>query len=200
MEKGSGKGTDRPLTSTTSSKAVLAFSNRVGNMTRSSQGYERTSKLLYKDKQSGSYQHISGKEKLSTGEHHVEKGLGRVGVRDELTRTWTYKVADRDGYTEYRVEEKVRDVRFGGDKSVDYDSYDRHDYSDGSHGYDSDDNSYTDHGIDCDGNSSDHGYWDDSYAYDSDHSYSAGSYGYDSDDNSYLDHGSYDYEYDSDYE
>ncbi|KAM7508404.1 hypothetical protein LguiA_018857 [Lonicera macranthoides] len=73
--------------------------------------YERT--LKYEDKKSEHYERYIVKEKVSSGETHVEKGSGRVGVKDECSWSSKVKVGNRSGYTEYYTEERVRKVDFG---------------------------------------------------------------------------------------
>lgn len=78
-----------------------------------SQAYEWTSKINREDKQSGSYERYTAKEKASRGEPHVEKGTGRVGVKDEFQKSTTVKFGNKNGYREYHIEERLRDVNFG---------------------------------------------------------------------------------------
>ncbi|KAI8565806.1 hypothetical protein RHMOL_Rhmol03G0289900 [Rhododendron molle] len=78
-----------------------------------SQAYEWTSKINREDKLSGSYERYTAKEKASRGEPHVEKGTGRVGVKDEFKKSTTVKFGNKNGYREYHIEERLRDVNFG---------------------------------------------------------------------------------------
>lgn len=78
-----------------------------------SQAYEWTSKINREDKQSGSYKRYTAKEKASRGDPHVEKGTGRVGVKDEFQKSTTVKFGNKNGYREYHIEERLRDVNFG---------------------------------------------------------------------------------------
>lgn len=75
-------------------------------------GHERTSIISNEDKVNGNYKRYIVKEKASSGEKHVEKGSGRVGVKDECTRSSKVKIGNKNGYTEYYKEERVRDVDF----------------------------------------------------------------------------------------
>lgn len=117
-----------------------------------SQAYEWTSKINREDKQSGSYERYTMKEKASGGETHVEKATGRVGVKDEFQKSTTVKVGNKYGYREYHIEERFRDINFGKSKNEeqgpnkyktrdDSDSDDDHYYEDSDDGdyYDSDD-------------------------------------------------------------
>ncbi|KAF7147317.1 hypothetical protein RHSIM_Rhsim03G0263400 [Rhododendron simsii] len=79
-----------------------------------SQAYEWTSKINREDKLSGSYERYTAKEKASRGEPLVEKGTGRVGVKDELQKSTTVKFGNKNGYREYHIEERLRDVNFVG--------------------------------------------------------------------------------------
>ncbi|KAI8016294.1 hypothetical protein LOK49_LG05G02125 [Camellia lanceoleosa] len=119
MAKGSDKGSRQVIShvysgkasevSRTSCKATTAFKRP----SEQSQAYERTTRVKHEDKQSGSYERYTRKEKASSGDLHVEKGSGRVGVKDEFTKQSTIKIGNKSGYTEYHTEERVRNVNFG---------------------------------------------------------------------------------------
>ncbi|CAL5387776.1 unnamed protein product [Camellia sinensis] len=119
MAKGSDKGSRQVIShvysgkasevSRTSCKATTAFKRP----SEQSQAYERTTRVKHEDKQSGNYERYTRKEKASSGERHVEKGSGRVGVKDEFTKQSTIKIGNKSGYTEYHTEERVRNVNFG---------------------------------------------------------------------------------------
>ncbi|KAA8535507.1 hypothetical protein F0562_030510 [Nyssa sinensis] len=81
-----------------------------------SQAYEKISRVKHEDKQVGSYQRYTAKEKVSHGEY-VEKGSGQVGVKDEFKKSSTIKIGNKSGYTEYYSEERVRKVSYGNNSS-----------------------------------------------------------------------------------
>ncbi|XP_059637323.1 uncharacterized protein LOC132279383 isoform X2 [Cornus florida] len=85
--------------------------------TNNSQSYERTSRMIRQEKESGSYERYTMKEKVSLEEPHRERGKGQVGVRDEYTRRETTKIGNKSGYTEYHKEERFRDVSYGKNSS-----------------------------------------------------------------------------------
>ncbi|XVE80020.1 hypothetical protein DITRI_Ditri14bG0105300 [Diplodiscus trichospermus] len=78
---------------------------------------QTTSKTSYVDKQTGSYARATNKEVYSSGETFKERSTGRVGYKDEYKTTSTYRVGDKSGYTEYQVEERFRNVNYGGSGS-----------------------------------------------------------------------------------
>ncbi|KAA8535505.1 hypothetical protein F0562_030508 [Nyssa sinensis] len=81
-----------------------------------SQAYEKISRVKHEDKQVGSYQRYTAKEKVSHGDY-VEKGSGQVGVKDEFKKSSTIKIGNKSGYTEYYSEERVRKVSYGNNNS-----------------------------------------------------------------------------------
>ena len=78
---------------------------------------QTTSKISNVDKQTGSYARATNKEAISTGETFKERSTGRVGYKDEYKTTSTYRLGDKGGYTEYQVEERLRNVNYGGSGS-----------------------------------------------------------------------------------
>ncbi|KAA8535503.1 hypothetical protein F0562_030506 [Nyssa sinensis] len=83
---------------------------------KQSQAYEKISRVKHEDKQVGSYQRHTEKEKVSHGKY-VEKGSGQVGVKDEIKKSSTIKIGNKSGYTEYHREERVRKVSYGNNSS-----------------------------------------------------------------------------------
>ncbi|KAK1399830.1 hypothetical protein POM88_009693 [Heracleum sosnowskyi] len=76
--------------------------------------YQKTYRARNEDKQSGSYERFTAKDKAVCGEPFVDRS-GKQGYKEEHTKSATYKVGDKSGYTEYHREEKVKHVEF--DKS-----------------------------------------------------------------------------------
>lgn len=114
----------------------LQVNNRVNP-----QSYERTSRIQCEDKNSGSYERQTTKEKVSCGDRHVERGSRRAGVRNEYTKSLTTKIGNKRGYTEYYHQERVRDVVFGnnnnyGKNITTNESNDSENYSDDEDSYD----------------------------------------------------------------
>lgn len=72
---------------------------------------QQTCRLKNEDKQSGSYERFTTKDKTVSGEPFVDRH-GNRGYKDERTTTSTYKTGDRSGYTEYSREEKVKHVDY----------------------------------------------------------------------------------------
>ncbi|XP_074368654.1 uncharacterized protein LOC141708777 [Apium graveolens] len=76
--------------------------------------HQQTYRAKNEDKQSGSYERFTAKDKAVSGEPFVDRS-GNRGYKDEHTKSATYKVGDKSGYTEYYREERVKHVEF--DKS-----------------------------------------------------------------------------------
>ena len=76
--------------------------------------YQQTYRAKNEDKQTGSYKRFTAKDKTVAGEPFVDRS-GNRGCKDEHTKSATYKVGDKRGYTEYYREERVKHVNF--DKS-----------------------------------------------------------------------------------
>ncbi|KAH7855996.1 hypothetical protein Vadar_031475 [Vaccinium darrowii] len=114
MNSGSSKRSREVIPSYSSGKPVVARTGAlIGRPVEQPRSYERITKAKYEDKQTGSYERYTTKEKASSGERHVERGSRQVGVRDEYKKSSSVKVGDKSGYTEYQVEERVRRVDFG---------------------------------------------------------------------------------------
>ncbi|XP_057964344.1 uncharacterized protein LOC131155319 [Malania oleifera] len=110
-----------------------------GKGKQAAQVHEWTTRTKHEDKQSGAYERCTAKEKVSTWDTYVERGSGRVGVKDECKRSSTIKIGDRNGYTEYCKEETVRKVDFGGYNKTQHSTYDHSYNSNNRLTYDSDD-------------------------------------------------------------
>ncbi|XP_074365273.1 uncharacterized protein LOC141706407 [Apium graveolens] len=76
--------------------------------------HQKTYRLKNEDKQSGSYDRFTAKEKTVSGEPFVDR-YGNRGYQNERTTTSTYRTGNKRGYTEYSREEKVKHVDY--DKS-----------------------------------------------------------------------------------
>ncbi|KAL8149494.1 uncharacterized protein LOC141706404 [Apium graveolens] len=76
--------------------------------------HQQTYRAKNEDKQSGSYERFTGKDKAVCGEPFVDRS-GNRGYKNEHTTSATYKVGDKSGYTEYYHEDRVKHVAF--DKS-----------------------------------------------------------------------------------
>ncbi|KAL6552576.1 hypothetical protein OROHE_007940 [Orobanche hederae] len=73
---------------------------------------QQTYRVKNEDKQSGSYERFTAKDKTVSGEPFVDRS-GNRGYKDEHTTSATYKVGDKRGYTEYYREERVKHVDYG---------------------------------------------------------------------------------------
>lgn len=78
-----------------------------------SSSYRHVETKKHVDKQTGSYTRATVKDKYSTGDVYKERSTGRVGYKEEITRTKTFKCGDKSGFTEYQVEERYRVVNYG---------------------------------------------------------------------------------------
>ncbi|KDP43821.1 hypothetical protein JCGZ_23029 [Jatropha curcas] len=85
-----------------------------GQQSNSQQWISRNSIV---DKQTGSYAKTTVKQSYSSGDVFKERSTGRVGHKDELKTTSTFKVGDKSGYYEYQVEERFRKVDYGNSSS-----------------------------------------------------------------------------------
>ncbi|XP_057495781.1 uncharacterized protein LOC130780788 [Actinidia eriantha] len=121
MADGSGKGSRQVIPYSSSSKTTLPRTGYLGTLSakpaEQSLAYERTTRVRHEYKQTGSYERYSVKEKASTGEPHVEKGTGKVGVKDEFTQRSTIKIGDKSGYIQYERDERFRNVKYDDGKS-----------------------------------------------------------------------------------
>lgn len=120
MDNRKGKGSRQVIPSISSKKTtvVVAASQdlKIGTKrpAERSLDYEWTSRIKREDKQSGNYQRYTTKEKVSSGEPHVERGTGKVGTKNEFKTSSTVKIGNKNtGYTEHTIEERFRDVEFG---------------------------------------------------------------------------------------
>ncbi|KAL6518188.1 hypothetical protein OROMI_033889 [Orobanche minor] len=73
---------------------------------------QQTYRVKNEDKQSGSYERFTAKDKTVSREPFVDRS-GNRGYKDEHTTSSTYKVGDKSGYTEYYREERVKHVDYG---------------------------------------------------------------------------------------
>ncbi|KAL6518189.1 hypothetical protein OROMI_033890 [Orobanche minor] len=73
---------------------------------------QQTYRVKNEDKQSGSYERFTAKDKTVSGEPFVDRS-GNRGYKDEHTTSSTYKVGDKRGYTEYYREDRVKRVDYG---------------------------------------------------------------------------------------
>ncbi|KAK1399831.1 hypothetical protein POM88_009694 [Heracleum sosnowskyi] len=93
--------------------------------------HQQTYRLKNEDKQSGSYDRFTAKDKTVKGEPFVDR-YGNRGYKNERTTSSTYKTGDKRGYTEYSREEKVKHVDYSkssyrNNKSVkSYSKYSKH--------------------------------------------------------------------------
>lgn len=115
MSSRSGKRSREVIPSHSSGKSAIygTVGALIGRPVEQPRSYERITRARYEDKQTGSYERYTTKEKASSSERHVERGTRQVGVRDEVKKSSTVKVGDKSGYTEYQVEERIRHVDFG---------------------------------------------------------------------------------------
>lgn len=74
----------------------------------------KTFRAKNENKRSGSYERFTAKDKTVTHEPFVDRS-GREGYKDEQITTTSYKSGDKNGYTEYTLEKKVKHVNY--DKS-----------------------------------------------------------------------------------
>ncbi|KAK1399834.1 hypothetical protein POM88_009697 [Heracleum sosnowskyi] len=68
----------------------------------------KTFRAKHENKQNGSYERFTAKDKKVSHEPFVDKSSGCEGYKDEHTKTSTYKTGDKNGYTEYHREVKVK--------------------------------------------------------------------------------------------
>lgn len=73
--------------------------------------YQQTYRAKNEDKQSGSYERFTAKDKAVCAEPFVDRS-GNRGYKNEYTSSATYKVGDKSGYTEYYHEDRVKHVEF----------------------------------------------------------------------------------------
>ncbi|KAH7859938.1 hypothetical protein Vadar_007323 [Vaccinium darrowii] len=73
---------------------------------------QQTSRAKYENNMTGGYERYTAKETVSTGKQFVERSTGRVGFKDEQQWSFTLKIGDKSGYTEYYSEQKVQRVNF----------------------------------------------------------------------------------------
>lgn len=71
--------------------------------------YQKTYRAKNEDKRSGSYERFTAKEKAVCAQPFVDRS-GNRGYKNEHTKSTTYKVGDKNGYTEYYREERVKHV------------------------------------------------------------------------------------------
>lgn len=84
-----------------------------------SDNYQWASRGSIVDNQTGSYRRATLKESLSTGDVFKERSTGRVGYKDEMRRTSTFRAGDKGGYSEYQREERFRKADYSGsNKSI----------------------------------------------------------------------------------
>ncbi|KAK9724970.1 hypothetical protein RND81_05G112200 [Saponaria officinalis] len=71
--------------------------------------YEQITRSKDYDNQTGTYVRGTAKESYSTGDY---SNRGRAGYKDEYKTSFTVRVGDKRGYTEYYKQEKVTRVEY----------------------------------------------------------------------------------------
>lgn len=75
--------------------------------------YEWSLRTRHQDKQTGDYARATVKQTFASGDTIKERSKGRVGFKDEYEQSTTITIGDKGGYSEYRVEKRLRTVEYG---------------------------------------------------------------------------------------